>query len=128
MATDFGTDITAIPALSFEQKTGIANLGEAMARRFQTPPGGLFYDEEYGRDLRELVNRRFTDDMIHEEAAGIAAEAEKDARILAADASLERMGDRDYKLTLTLDTAEGPFALVMAIGAVTVEVLHADAL
>lgn len=124
---DYGTDVSAIPSLSFELKTGIDNLAEAIARRFSTPRGGLFYDLDYGYDLRDLVNKRFTGDSVYEIASEIAAEAEKDPRILSADAELEKTGDRSYKIALQLETAEGPFELILAIDAVTVEVLHVNA-
>lgn len=128
MAADFGTDITAIPDLSFEIKTGIDNLAEAIARRFITPPGGLFYDLEYGRDLRDLVNKRYTPDMEHEEASAIAAEAEKDDRVISCDATLTMIDPRNFKIALSIEAADGPFEMVMAISAVTVEVLHVNTL
>lgn len=123
---DFGTDLSALPDLSFDLKSGRDNLAEALARRLITPPGGLFYDPTYGLDLREYLNDAITDEVRYEIETLVAAECEKDERILAAEATLIDTGTpRMLQLAIALETAEGPFRLILVVDAVSVEVLRA---
>ncbi|AZF88274.1 hypothetical protein [Meiothermus phage MMP17] len=123
---DFGTDLSALPDLSFDLKSGRDNLAEALARRLITPPGGLFYDPTYGLNLREYLNDAITDEVRYEIETLVAAECEKDERILAAEATLMDTGmPRTVQLAIALETAEGPFRLILVVDAVSVEVLRA---
>lgn len=125
MAT-LGTDLSAIPDLSWSLKSGLDNLAEAIARRFITPLGGLFYDPSYGLDLRQYLNEALTDEVRYEIETLVAAECEKDERILAAEATLMDTGmPRTVQLAISLETAEGPFRLILIVNAVNVEVLRA---
>jgi hypothetical protein len=58
MATDFGTDISCYPDLdgSFGLVSGFTLIAQDLARRLETPRGGLFYDSNYGTDVRGWVN------------------------------------------------------------------------
>ena len=126
---DFGTDLSALPDLSFGVKSGRANLAEALARRLMTPRGGLFYDPTYGTDLRSYLNEAITDDVIYEIETLAAAECEQDERVLAATASVIEADPsvRKIRLSINLETDVGPFRLILSIDDVAVEVLRADA-
>lgn len=125
----FGIDFSALPDLNFTLQSGVKNLAEAIARRLITPRGQLFYDPNYGLDVRQYLNEALTDEIRYEIETLVAAECEKDERVLAADVRvLNGETARNIQLAISLETAEGPFALVIDIGAVTVEVLRADAI
>jgi phage baseplate assembly protein W len=123
---DFGIDLSALPDLSFGLKSGRENLAEAIARRLITPLGSLFYDPNYGLDLRQYLNEALTDEVRYEIETLAATECEKDERVLAAEVKLiDTSTPRTLQLAISLETAEGPFRLILAINAVTVEVLRA---
>ncbi|MDW8269356.1 MAG: hypothetical protein RMN24_09335 [Anaerolineae bacterium] len=126
---DFGIDMSALPDLDFGLKSGTANLAEAIARRLVTPRGGLFYDPSYGLDLRQYLNEALTDEVRYEIETLVAAECEKDERVLSAMATLidGPPQARSLQVAVELETADGPFRFVLSINGVTVEVLRADA-
>lgn len=126
---DFGTDLSALPDLSWTLKSGQVNLAEAIARRLITPPGGLFYDPTYGLDLRQYIGEALTDEVRYEIETLVAAECEKDERILSAVATIIEAPPqlRSIQIELALETADGPYRLILSISNVTVEVLRADA-
>jgi len=127
--TDFGTDFSALPDLSFVLQSGQANLAEAIARRLMTPRGGLFYDPTYGMDLRGYLNEALTDATRYEIETLVAAECEQDERVLAATATVVEgaPNSRTIQVSIELETAAGPFRLILAVSAVAVEVLRANA-
>jgi hypothetical protein len=59
----------------------------------------------------------------------VAAECEKDERILSAVATIIEAPPqlRSIQIELALETADGPYRLILSISNVTVEVLRADA-
>jgi phage baseplate assembly protein W len=59
---DYGTDISCAQDLDpyFGTVTGAEGVAQALARRLQTPLGGLLTDPTYGFDLRALLNSSFT--------------------------------------------------------------------
>ena len=119
----FGTDISALSDLTFGLKRDRENLGEAIARRLQTPRGGLFYDPSYGLDIRAYLSSGMTQAVINEIASRAARECRKDARVLAAAVLVTPVGTRRLELKIELTTTSGTFDLVLAVGDVTVEVL-----
>jgi hypothetical protein len=123
---DFGVDAACVEDVdsTFTLASGLQNVGMAQARRFITPRGGLFYDPDYGLDLREFLNAGVTDAQIANLPDDIRAEAEKDERI--AKATVDLLFDRaaeTMRITIVNQTAAGPFTLVMGISSVTVEIL-----
>jgi len=126
---DFGTDLSALPDLSWTIKGGKNNLAEAIARRLITPLGGLFYDPTYGLDLRQYIGETLTDEVRYEIETLVAAECEKDERILSAVATIIEASPqlRSIQIELALETADEPYRLILSISDVTVEVLRADA-
>jgi hypothetical protein len=126
---DLGTDIRALDDLppQMNLQSGLPNLGEAIARRLQTPRGGLFYAPNYGTDVRSWLNEAMTDDDIFRAKVSIEAECEKDERVLAADATLA-LNQPSQTLTISLELilASGPFQLVLSVNQVSVAILEAS--
>lgn len=125
--TDFGIDVSCVADIdpTFALVSGRRALAQALARRLSTPRGGLFYDGTYGYDLRSQLNAAVDDfGGTFAIAAAVEAEVEKDERVLAAtaevtfDASTERL-----RVAIAIMAADGPFALVLGVDAVTVEIL-----
>jgi hypothetical protein len=105
--SDFATDASAIPDLDLAMvKAGTANLGEALYRRLITPRGGLFYDPDYGFDVRQWINQHGTTDLIYELATGVALECEKDPRVLRAAADVVQLDQRTGAIIVTATLAD----------------------
>ncbi len=126
MATDYGSDIHCIDDIdpSFSVVTGRLAVAQALARRLGTPRGGLFYDPEYGFDLRQFANAGFNQALSFQISAGIEAECVKDERVRSASASVTYDAQTE-RLTTAVDgiSDAGPFRLVLSVSSVTVEVL-----
>lgn len=125
MATDFGTDIYQLDDVSssFALVSGTTALAQALYRRLTTPRGGLFYDPNYGFDVRLLLNASLSDAGYAAIVGMIEAECEKDERVYTARCLLDRTPSA-ATLTLTITTQTGPFTLTLAVGDVTVELLR----
>lgn len=125
--TDFGSDVSTFPDLdpTFSPITGRRAVGEAIARRLETPRGGgLFYNPAYGYDLRSAMNSAQSPSSLAAIAAAVENEAVQDERVSAATATVTLDNATNImRVSLALETAEGPFALVLAISAVSVDVL-----
>ncbi len=114
------TDITSTMTLA----QGLPNLAMALCRRLITRRGGLFYDLDYGLDLRELLNAAVTDEQIAQAPDDIRSECEKDERLLSCtvDVVFSRASST-AKITIRGVTALGPFTLILGVSQVTVEIL-----
>lgn len=117
--SEFAVDASAIPDLDLAvEKTGYANLGEALFRRLITPRGGLFYDIDYGFDVRQWINDHGTEDRIYELATGIALECEKDPRVEAAMVEVVQLDQRHglIRVECRLPMGLARFALTWGVG------------
>jgi phage baseplate assembly protein W len=125
-----GVDIECLDDISAKLVlvSGARNVALAIARRLRTPRGGLFYDRNYGFDLRQFCNADVTADTMREIRAGVEAEALKDERVQEARCVVtwEPTAER-FRVELRCNGAAGPFRLVAAIGAVSVEFLRIEA-
>lgn len=124
---DLGTDVTLglgglLPIWGLS--SGIANLIAAIIRRLTTPRGGLFYDPNYGYDVRAFLNADVSQTDVAQIKAGITAELRKDPRIsrVTVDATFT-FATKTLQISLAFDTADGPFDLVLAASSVTVDLL-----
>lgn len=129
---DYGSDFSGtedIDALwSFYETTTqkITALTQAIARRFVTPRGGLFYDQSYGLDLRSFVSDTAEPASVE---AMIAAEARKDDRVDDCKASIVAtggLGNQSWNVQINCISNSGePFALTLAVSAVSVSLITA---
>jgi phage baseplate assembly protein W len=122
---DFGTDLSAFPDLSWTLKSGLDNLAEAAVRCLTTAPGALFYAPEYRLDLRRFLNESVTAETLFEIETLASNALEADPRILEAQVTARQPERNLLELDIALDTAQGPFELVLRISQVSVEVLRA---
>jgi hypothetical protein len=130
MATDYGTDLSSegndLEAFG-RMVSGRTALAQALARRFDTERGTLQGDPLYGYRLANFLRGPFDARTRLALVAGAAAECEKDERVLAAscEASFEA-STKTMRLAISAETSEGPFALVLNVSAVSVEILRVE--
>ena len=100
-------------------------VAQAIARRLITTRGTLFYDPEYGFNLRDFLNETVEEGQtIFQIESGIETECLKDERVESADAAAEYIESASrLRVTARLVLAEGPFELVLIVDAVTLEIL-----
>ena len=132
MATDYGTGIASLSTPGggldldpyFRRITGPQVVLHAVARRFVTPRGSLWWAPDSGLDVRRWLAEgvRAQDLPTYEQL--IATEAERDERVLSADVRLS-FADDVLRVELSLTLAEGTFPLVLAVSAVTAAILTA---
>jgi hypothetical protein len=150
--TDFGTDFDLAPreitlpmpdgstrtwttfdfAEDFGLVSGLTLVAQALVRRIVTPRGTLpdplsptGFDPLYGTDVRRWLNEDVDATRIAGQiAAEIDTEFQKDPRVKKSTTTTTFDGTTATSRT-TVITADGPFALVLAISAVSVEVLEA---
>jgi phage baseplate assembly protein W len=125
---DFGTGSSALPDIGPATRllSGLDNLAESLVRRFQTPRGALFYAPDEGLDLRQYLGEPQTPELFFEIETLVEEQAQRDERVELADATVTALDLRRIQVDLQLETAAGPFRLVLAVSALTVEVLYAD--
>jgi hypothetical protein len=125
MMAELGTDLSCVEDLdpAGAQVSGRILLAEAMARRLSTPRGGLIDDPNFGYDLTAYLNDDVGPGDLAAMSAGATAEALKDERVLSADVSVTLDPDGKLRVTMALADSDGPFTLVLAVGATTVDLL-----
>lgn len=121
MATDFGTDLSCLTDLSPTMSTvsGRRALGEAIARRLQTPRGRLLKHPNYGFDLASYLNDDLSQADIAAIGAGVEAECSKDERVIAASV-VSTFAGGSLTIVITITDGTGPFVLVFAVSAASV--------
>lgn len=121
MATDFGTDLSCLTDLSPTMATvsGRRLLGEAVARRLQTPRGRLLKHPDYGFDLAGHLNDDLSQADIAAIGSGVEAECLKDERVIAA-AVVSTFAGGTLTVVITITDADGPFVLVFAVTSASV--------
>jgi len=127
---DLGTDVSAWPDLdqSFALVSGTTAYLQAIARRLVTRAGSLVFHPSYGFDVRSLLNAALTSADLHAAKQRIEAQAEQDERTFSASCSLALNAEASrLSLRLDLETAAGPFSLVMAVDQVSATVLNQSA-
>lgn len=111
---------------AFRLVSGRLALAQAIARRITTRAGLLARigdDPAYGIDVRESLGADTDDRTAFAIAAEVQAEVMRDERVRGADVSAA-LADGVVILTILLADAIGPFRLVLAVSAVTVEILR----
>lgn len=120
MADIFGTDLACLEDLDFEltpvvnQRYGCAL---AVARRWLTGRGTLWYAPDYGYDVRQYLGAADVTSTGFVEAA-LEQEALKDERVAACEVRVTRdPKSRTLRIEALLTSAEGPFPLTLTVDA-----------
>ncbi len=127
---NYGTDTAATTDTSpvWGIASGTTNLAYSLVRRLSTPRGGLFYDLNYGTDLRAYVNRRISGAAVNNLPADISAECAKDDRV---QATTETVAFTSQTRALTVAIEVQPivgqaFTLILAATSVNVTLLSVN--
>jgi hypothetical protein len=130
---EFGTDllVTLQDGVFDIDPTGAVDTPEhalamSVARRFVVERGALFYDAEYGLDLRQYLNKGLTRGELFRLRFLIQSEAEKDERILSAEATLQFTASQTLVVKLECTSSLGPFSLTLSVSSLTVEILSLE--
>jgi len=119
---DLGTCMGCVEDIRPVMVSGRLAHAESIARRFQTPNGGLIDDPTYGYDIAgELNDDVSTLDLARMKARG-EAECLKDERTLAATLTLV-FANGVLTVTIILTDAQGPFVLVLSVTQLSVQLL-----
>jgi hypothetical protein len=135
MMADFGSDFRGVSDIdanwtfgsgdsSAQAPNSVTVITEALARRLLTPAGSLWYDANYGYDVRELVSSTKTPEAT---AARVEAECRKDERVDSCDCTIVVTGngpDKKWVITVNPKTSTGDvFAFVINVSALNVTIL-----
>jgi hypothetical protein len=118
-ATGLGLDVSTFPDLDPELRSisGQRAVGEAVARRWLTPLGGLVDDPEYGgEDLGSLLGATRTADELAALGASLERQALEDERVESCRVVVTTTGPLSGQTLIVraqLTTSEGPFSLVL---------------
>ncbi len=120
---DLGIDIGGVLDIdgNLSLVEGRLGLAQSISRRLSTPRGGLFYDLEYGFDLRVFLNTPVRPDEVRR---GVENECLKDERVDDARAEVafnEAASTLTVRITIT--DGDGPFVFTISVSAVTTELL-----
>lgn len=131
MSVDYGSDLSLVDDLTPNMAvvSGLRLVGEAIARRLQTPRGALLDDSLYGFDVTSLINADMDRGDIANLNAGVRSECLKDQRVRTAQVTStfveQQAPSLGYlQITISLGTNNGPFTLVLAASQVTVSILQ----
>jgi phage baseplate assembly protein W len=123
---DFGTDISCYPGLDPQGTlvSGNAAVLQAIARRLTTPRGGLFYDPNYGTDVRGFLNEAITNESIARWKTAIERECRQDQRVASVVVDMKpNAAAQSLTVHITCTTADGPFAAVFSVTSLTLDIL-----
>jgi phage baseplate assembly protein W len=118
-STSFGlswscvSDITS-PAVMI---SGNLAVGQAIARRLQTPRGDLIDDPNYGTDLTAYLLDDVTPAQVNAIQTNVNQECLKDQRVQAASTTVTLIANV-LIVSIALQTATGPFTLVLSVSQV----------
>ncbi len=122
----YGFDLSCVDDLDpmFPSVSGRTVLVQAIARRLTTSRGGLFYDPDYGLDIRDWLSEGLTPGKVLELEIAIAAQCRRDQRVESAHATcVLDLITLIMTVSVELTDALGPFSFVMNVSAATVTLL-----
>lgn len=124
--TDLGSDFACYPDMSPTLKvvSGERCLAEHLASRLETPTEGLWYDPNYGTDLRAFVNQSGVSRS--RVASVIQTECKKDERVAEVTAEVNVTSDTITAfISVTPDDPNAsPFVFTLNVSQLTVELLN----
>jgi hypothetical protein len=118
LGSDFGGVLDVYSSLA--AVSGRQCHAEAILRRWTTPHGSLFYDFDYGHDVRQYISGSVP--PVNIIASQLVAEALKDERTQDCNVTVTFIGEA---LTIkgVISDAAGPFRLTVNISKLTTQLL-----
>ena len=120
---DYGEDFAGVEDLDFGLTTvsGPRVVAQDVARELITPKGALFYNRQYGNDVRRFLNAALPTNL-GTIAASVEATALKDERVYNARASVS-FANEALVIVLRLLLATGPFDMTLTVDKLSVELV-----
>jgi len=117
-----GTDV--IVGKNLTLVSGYKNLGLQLVNRLSTRRGTLFYDPNYGDDLRLFMNRPINQAIIDQIRYTIKSQCEQDPRVNNADVTVSYDSSTlSLEVDIFVTTLLGPFTLVISVNSLSVSLL-----
>jgi hypothetical protein len=125
---DYGTTLSCTFDLDPMGQTvsGLTALSQALVRRITTPRGRLLTDPNYGYDISGELNDDVTTQQVGAIASNVDQEYLKDQRVFASSTTVTLRADGSLDVSSQVQSALGPFSLVLNVSAVTVGIIQAQ--
>lgn len=130
MATDYGFDTACVSDVGLVDVVITSPklvIGQRLARRLQTPRGGLASVDpeaaDFGLDVRQFTLGRMDASRKVQAQQLISAECTKDEEVSAVDVTVSVVNGGPMTITIQLTSAVGPFTLTLNVTQLTVEVV-----
>ena len=125
MATNYGFDtscLSDVPLISVTETDPRVVIGQRLARRLQTPAGGLAVingNPNGGWDVRQYLNAKLSPGDIAAAQVVIGQECQKDEQVKSASCSmtLNRVGE--LSISIAVVSLAGPFQMVLTVDQLT---------
>lgn len=130
MATNYGYDTACVSDVGLVDvviTSARRVIGERIARRLQTPRGGLASVDpaaaDFGIDVRQFLLGRMSSASVSQAQQTISSECTKDEEVLAADVTVTFVNGGAMTIAIRLTSASGPFVLTLNVTALTTELV-----
>lgn len=124
LTTDYGTDIRIGKVVG--TASGLRNLMDACVRRLSTATGSLFWNPEYGYDVRQVLNSEISVEILKDLESRIVSQLELDERVSKATCDATFIYPTQ-KLTIKIFITpfqDKTFTLVISVSKLTIELLN----
>jgi phage baseplate assembly protein W len=126
--TDLGTDLAILPDLGkrWNLVSGQANVAQWCVLCLSSDLGSLAYDPAWGFNLLRQLNGTFSRTALSQLQSNVVAALMRNDRIQSCQAQIvPNAGDNSIVATIILETADGPFQLVLRVSQLSVDILNA---
>lgn len=132
--TDFGKDTYCLDSLKTGRyASGLRLLGQRCYRRLITPRGMLLGGDDeknFGYDLAQFCGATLSDELAAQVGPQIQNELLKEEEVEEVTVDLVSTDENNeitWTITIDVESARGPFKLVLAVGETSVELLNLEA-
>jgi len=126
LTTDYGKDVRIGKIVG--TASGLRNLMDACVRRLSTSTGSLFWNPEYGYDVRAVLNSEISVEILKDLESRVVYQLELDERVDKATCDATFVFPTQ-KLTLRISITpaqDKTFTLVIGVSKLTVELLDSS--
>lgn len=128
LGTDAATDSDGDVSLDLDEASGTAVVTADLIARLTTPFGSLWYDADYGYDIRGLLNDSLSAADAARVQSRIAQQCRADDRVATASASVTGSGrSLSIRVRVTLVGEDETLELVASVDDITGEILMGTA-
>ena len=130
MSVNYGSatlGVSDVPLISLQTTDPFLVVGQRIARRLQTPHGGMAAIDaslaNEGLDVRQYTLSRLAPSQIDQAQRQIAAECLKDEEVSGATVTMSFVNGGALTISIQLVAAPGPFTLVLNVSQVSYSAL-----